>query len=274
MDKFCLKWNEFEANLTQSFRELRGTQKHLDVTLATDDGHQIEAHKIILSAGSDFFSDIFSKTNHPSPFIYLKGIKKVELESIIDFMYNGEALVAQDELNKFLEIALELQVKGLQNNMDNKNEEVGKKTVPLNIPRTSETESTEENITEYFTEVADRKMKPINVLDNIEPNVQNSFDKLEDVSPDEFDLVKSEEDNFVSSTNPELDFRLEQMISKNLGQWQCKVCGKTAKRKQVIRDHAETHINGVSHSCNFCSKLCTTRNSLKVHIFRNHSKSK
>ena len=51
-DKFCLKWNEFERNIRQSFQELRKEQIHFDVTLACDDGYEIQAHKIILSAGS------------------------------------------------------------------------------------------------------------------------------------------------------------------------------------------------------------------------------
>merc|ERR1719186_1887879 len=56
------------------------------------------------------------KTKHPSPFIYLKGIRKVELEYVVDFLYNGEAYIAQEKLNKFLETAEELKIKGLQTN--------------------------------------------------------------------------------------------------------------------------------------------------------------
>ena len=116
MEKFCLKWSEFETNIKESFRELREDQNHFDVTLATDDDYQIQAHKIILSAGSQFFCNILTKTKHPSPFLYLKGIKKEELLNVIDFLYNGEANVAQEDLTSFLETAQELQVKGLQNN--------------------------------------------------------------------------------------------------------------------------------------------------------------
>merc|ERR1719186_2057738 len=128
MEKFCLKWNEFESNIRESFRELREEQTHFDVSLATDDGHQIEAHKIILSAGSQFFSDILRKTKHTSPFIYLKGIKGVELALVVDFLYNGEVYIAQEELNTFLEAAQELQVKGLQSNQE-ENESAPNQTV-------------------------------------------------------------------------------------------------------------------------------------------------
>jgi hypothetical protein len=70
MDKFCLKWNEFEVNIRESFKTLREEQRFFDVTLATDDGHQIQAHKMILSAGSHFFREIFMKNNHSNMLIY------------------------------------------------------------------------------------------------------------------------------------------------------------------------------------------------------------
>ena len=62
-DKFCLKWNDFEENIKKSFRELREDQNYFDVTLASADGHTIEAQKIILSAGSKFFSNVLRQLN-------------------------------------------------------------------------------------------------------------------------------------------------------------------------------------------------------------------
>ena len=117
MEKFCLPWNDFEKKIRNSFKELREAENQFDVTLACEDNQQIKAHKIILSAGSDFFRQVLKQTNHSSPFIYLKGIRIVELENIVEFLYNGEAHVAHEELNKFLKTGKELQVKGLQNNL-------------------------------------------------------------------------------------------------------------------------------------------------------------
>ena len=47
MEKFCLRWSEFESNIKDTFRELREEQDYFDVTLVCDDGEQIEAHKIV-----------------------------------------------------------------------------------------------------------------------------------------------------------------------------------------------------------------------------------
>lgn len=115
---FSLKWSEFETNVRDYFGNLRDDQIYCDVTLATDDDHQIQAHKIILSAGSDFFSKILFQMKNQTPVIYLKGVDRIVLENILDFLYNGEANVAQDALDKFLDAALGLQVKGLQSKLD------------------------------------------------------------------------------------------------------------------------------------------------------------
>ena len=93
--------------------KLRDDQRLFDVTLATDDGQHIQAHKLILSAGSSFFSDIFLKSNHANMLIYLKGVSRNELESVLGFLYNGEASIAQEELKQFIMTGNELQVKGL-----------------------------------------------------------------------------------------------------------------------------------------------------------------
>ena len=67
-EKFCLRWNDFENNISNSFRELRDDKDFFDVTLACDD-HQLQAHKIIVSACSPFFKSVLKKNPHPHPLI-------------------------------------------------------------------------------------------------------------------------------------------------------------------------------------------------------------
>ena len=62
------------------------------------------------------------------------------------------------------------------------------------------------------------------------------------------------------------------MIEKNEGVWRCKICGKTAPRNHNIRNHAETHIEGMSHACHICSKTFPNRPCLSAHISGIHSK--
>jgi len=121
-EKFCLKWNDFESNISSAFRDLRTDKELFDVTLACDEDH-IPAHKVILSACSNFFRNIFRRSgNSQNMFLYLKGVSAKDMESVLSFMYHGEVSVAQDDLNTFLAVAEDLQVKGLtQNNSNNSN---------------------------------------------------------------------------------------------------------------------------------------------------------
>lgn len=114
-EKFCLRWNDFETNISTAFRELREEKDFFDVTLACDDS-QIQAHKVILSACSPFFRNVLRRNPHQHPLLYLKGVKYKELLSVLNFMYQGEVNVAQEELNSFLAVAEDLRVKGLTQN--------------------------------------------------------------------------------------------------------------------------------------------------------------
>jgi len=114
-EKFCLRWNDFEHNISSAFRELRDDKDFFDVTLACED-EQIQAHKVILSACSPFFRNVLRRNPHQHPLLYLKGVNYADLQSVLNFMYHGEVNVAQEELNSFLSVAEDLRVKGLTQN--------------------------------------------------------------------------------------------------------------------------------------------------------------
>ena len=117
-EKFCLQWNDFESNISKAFRHLREDKDFFDVTLVCDDD-QIQAHKVILSACSEFFQRILRRNKHEHPLLYLKGVKHSDLVSVLNFMYHGRVSVAQDELNSFLAVAEDLKVKGLTQSNSN-----------------------------------------------------------------------------------------------------------------------------------------------------------
>ena len=72
-ETLCLQWHDFRENVNSAFGNLRNDKELTDVTLACEDGQQMEAHKAILASSSPFFRKIFQKNKHPHPLIYLKG---------------------------------------------------------------------------------------------------------------------------------------------------------------------------------------------------------
>ena len=111
-EKFCLQWNDFEANISSAFRDLKEEKDFSDVTLVCAD-QQVEAHKVILAASSPFFKKVLRKTQHSHPMIYMKGVKFSDLEAVLSFVYHGEVNMYEADLNNFLALAEELGVKGL-----------------------------------------------------------------------------------------------------------------------------------------------------------------
>ena len=71
--------------------------------------------------------------------------------------------------------------------------------------------------------------------------------------------------------NSDLNHKVRQMIEKSDGVWKCKVCGKTNPDRGNMGQHAETHIEGMSHDCHICNKSFSTRPSLRSHIKDVHS---
>ena len=124
-EKFCLRWNDFEKNIGVAFRDIREEKDFFDCTLSCG-AKQIQAHKLILSACSPFFSSILKQNPHQHPLIYLKDIAFNDLQSVLNFMYHGEVNVAQEELNTFLTVAEDLQVKGLTQNSQASHDSVRK----------------------------------------------------------------------------------------------------------------------------------------------------
>lgn len=110
--QFCLKWNNHSLNMVKTFTDMIAGESFTDVTLACD-GHIIKAHKIVLSACSNYFRDIFLATPCKHPIVVLKDMKIDELKAIIDFMYRGEVNVSQNQLGNLLKTAEVLRVKGL-----------------------------------------------------------------------------------------------------------------------------------------------------------------
>ncbi|KAG4068313.1 hypothetical protein HA402_007833 [Bradysia odoriphaga] len=112
MSQFSLRWNNYINHITYAFESLRSHEDLVDVTLCCE-GRKIRAHKILLSACSTYFKDVFKENPCQHPVIIFKNVKYEDLLAIIEFMYQGEVNVQQESLSSFLNTAEMLAVQGL-----------------------------------------------------------------------------------------------------------------------------------------------------------------
>lgn len=76
----------------------------------------------------------------------------------------------------------------------------------------------------------------------------------------------------------ELDRQVAELMVSNYDAvlakttWQCAQCHFSSKIRSTVKEHIETHISGFTHQCTMCEKTCKTRNALRVHTVRAHTK--
>merc|ERR1712129_252067 len=272
-EKFCLKWNDFQANISSTFSDLRKDNEFTDVTLACEDGQQVEAHKVILAASSPFFKNILGKNKHTNPLIYMRGIKTDELVAILDFLYYGKTNVVEENLDNFLALAEELKLKGLSKSS-------GIEANPINADPRQKT--------------SNKKKKPFVKEENIATDIYVPINE-QDVSTiqQEADADKALIGNLVDGNlvalpcytftgeMQDLDAKIKSMMAQSQNMIQngkgrvrahiCRVCGKEGLGRN-IKDHIESnHIDGVSISCQFCEKTFRSRHALWQHNKNSHT---
>jgi len=117
-ENFALRWNDFHANITSSFKHLRSSPDFQDVTLMCGIDTEIRAHKVILSACSPYFQSILCHISSPNPVVVMPhDVQYEEVVRLIDFMYHGEVAIPSQDINRFLSVAEQFQVRGLVENV-------------------------------------------------------------------------------------------------------------------------------------------------------------
>ena len=247
-EKLCLQWNDFKDNLGTAFASFRGEVDFADVTLVSEDGEQVEAHKVILAASSPFFRNLLKKKKHAHPLIFMRGVKSEELAAIIDFLYNGEANVFQQNLESFLALAEQFQLKGLTGQ--------------------------ESDLSETY-----QKPNPFQAISTFEEESKRSKPGVR-----QRQIVKDEFHKVVAVTNDaignilELDERVRSMMEKTGNStsdgarkmYVCKVCGKEGQSINIQQHIEAQHLERVSIPCDLCEKMFRSRNTLSAHTRRNH----
>ena len=233
-------------NASSAFAQMREDTEFINVTLVSEDGTQVESHKLILASCSPIFSNLFKTNPHPHPLLYLRGINSEFLMAIIDFVYCGEARIAQDDLEAFFALADELQLKGLKDRKAEYGAQSDVSSQSGTLKTVIETPS--------LSKIGETGKNPKNKLTN-------------------FDLVLHQLDKRIQSmikSRPSLAPANKGEEPKCGRMHVCKVCGKEGSLSHLIEHIEANHITGVLHPCNMCGKSFKARFTLSQHMSRIH----
>ena len=231
-EKFCLKWNDFQENTIKTFSRLRFEEEFFDVTLVSDDQKQIMAHKVVLSSSSEYFKNILRTNKHSHPMICLTGMTSLDLKNVLDYVYQGEVQIFQENIDRFLNIAQILKIDGLLS-------------------------SGRDNEDQYLSYQSEAKQEP----------TQTYKKSNEDIYDGDSSVISKTISLNASSSVDEIEQKVTEHLGKNEnGDYTCNLCGKIGgKIITNMKNHIETHLEGISFPCSICERQLRSRNSMNNH---------
>ena len=109
---FLLPISSIHFKIVKQFDFFLFQEAFTDATLACE-GKFFPIHKFVLSTCSEYFSAIFEWTPCVNPVVVINNISCNALESLLDFMYKGEANVLESNIQEVMKAAECLHIRGL-----------------------------------------------------------------------------------------------------------------------------------------------------------------
>ena len=222
----------------------------------------------------------------------LRGIVAKDLEAVLGFIYHGETSLLQADLERFLAIAEELQLKGVSHlneglsgidsglsianeGLSGNNEVVWDfgtsgglsdklegLPVRMKVPDTNNDEKATDPPETSSNNKVDRK-PIIHHTRNVKKHLMDvktlpKFSKDSEPKPQNT-LIKEETAQTV-----------EKLYENQNGIWACLQCVYTSKQRGHLREHVEKHIEGLEYACNHCGKISRSSHTFRDHLRKKH----
>ena len=277
-ESYNLNWAEFNSYTSKTFKDLLSDQNFSDVTLVCDDAETIQAHKVILSACSPFFSRILTKNQHNHPLVYLSDVNLNDLKAIVNFMYLGQTNVEQENLQRFLKIATKFQVRGLTDN--NRNEEQMSSTaVPTRVNKSASAKNLNK-LRHSLLKKSELLDESLNTESHVDISNMNENMKIETDAENPTPMF-DDQDEFVNVDNIDTSqFAIENMMSLTPTvsvdgdkTYPCDQCDYKATYACNLTSHKRTVHQGLYYSCTLCPYKSSRKDRLNKHVATKHSNS-
>ena len=225
---FQVPRQEFDAEKSQVINDIFNKSQLADVTLVNGQD-EFSAHKLVLASVSPVLRSIFEK-NSSSPLLFLRGTESRLIKSMLSFIYSGEASVELRDIDEFIKLGADLEVKGL-----NSKEE-------------------EEQSKRHFDSKIDEKYDQVE--EEGKSDLINEIQKKVEEKPrygivSEEDLLKLKNEPHIKSYEESLN---QMFVMENEMLCKCLSCGLTKSRKMIKR-HVEDHLDGAfKHRCSNCGR--------------------
>merc|ERR1712129_458970 len=233
-DRMNICWKEFQATAGRTFQALQTDEAFTDVTLASGDGKQLKAHKVILSSASSFFKTILIQNPHQHTWAFLKGVEMKHIEALLNFIYSGQVEIRDEDLADFLAAAHDLKIDGLKQRDSVEEED--------NTVDTIEEEDSTVDTVEEEENTADGRLMDYDTANDEEVDVKTEKRMMNDAA-----------------------IKIETYMDLK-----CYDCEKVYSSGTNLRRHRGSVHEGKLYPCSFCDFKSTDKSYLLKHIRKTH----
>lgn len=244
-----MTWNDFEYNLKGSFAKLREDEVLYDMSLACE-GKIIPAHQVVLGCCSPQLLQLLvsargaNTTAGQNPLVVLRGVSASDMMLILQFVYTGQVVVPQWQLNTFLAAAEDLEILGLS-----------KKCANIHIGDGDEFDA---GLPELATNAAAVTTKRKTGRPRKKKYTEASSGYTPDIKQE--DAVFEDDGTKVGGGKRE---RLEKA-------YECEACQKKFARKAHLQRHEKAHSDFRPFVCSICEQKFKRKEHCFKHISTIH----
>merc|ERR1712086_74173 len=229
---------DFLSNYIGAFKELRNAGELFDVTLACEN-ETFEAHKVVLSACSPFFRQVFQKTKPNHPFVYLRGVLNKDLQALLEYIYTGETQVPAEDVSRFIATAQDMKIKGLVEELE--------ESCSL-----EEKQKGEESIDECARNESDVVLENTPVeFESLRKEIRSRMEKLEDA--EEGYMWRCKECGKKIKQKTKLEFHVETHLEGFIHT--CVHCSKDHRTRIALKTHIKIYHKDLKKESEEGSKL-------------------
>merc|ERR1719509_502028 len=311
-DRMNICWKEFQATAGRTFQALQTDEAFTDVTLASGDGKQLKAHKVILSSASSFFKTILIQNPHQHPLLFLKCVEMKHIEALVNFIYSGQVEIRDEDLADFLAAAHDLKIDGLrqrdsveeeENTADERlmdsdtanDEEVDVKTekrmmndaaikietnMDLKCYDCEKVYSSGTNLRRHRGSVHEGKLYPCSFCDFKSTDKSYLLKHIRKTHGIEHAGKQEKERQTEDTIDENVELIIDEMKSVLeedhilSGEAKCEQCDKLFSSKTNLKRHIISVHEKVRFTCDFCDYTLSDKSHMTRHIRKNHASEK
>ena len=269
-----ISWQDFESRSPELIRNLWKDEDFSDVTLATDDGQIVRAHRVVLCSASSKLKGLLSVHKNHNPIVYLPDIDSGHLVNLVEFIYQGKCQVRAELLEEFLNCGKSLGVANMIEFFQNQENDVKHEALTQN--RTTNPSREEDGLSakseknEIPPENSETALSIVQAggmsglcricnrkFVNLKQHIKTQHSKREKKTCNVCNM------KFTQKAGLRTHFETQHSGKEKK---KCNICKYESHKKYALTKHIERVHEGKMLSCKDCSFQAKTRDYMKYHM--------